>query len=158
MIIPLETVIIDDRARDGTWCTLPYPNHPRGCPNFQKGCTSRPHFNTYEGYEWVALVVKFDLKDHAERMKKKHPNWTERQCRNLLYWQPAVRKALKIKSEELAYPLLGDVILDIPEANGVNVFDTMAKHGLIIERNPDIVHKVVLVGMQRSLSTADVET
>ncbi|KKK81159.1 hypothetical protein LCGC14_2816310, partial [marine sediment metagenome] len=25
-------LIIDHRARE--WCKLPYPNHPRGCPNY----------------------------------------------------------------------------------------------------------------------------
>lgn len=147
MIVPLETVIVEDRARDGTWCTLPYLGHPRGCPNYPKCIESRPPFNEFEGFDWFAVVIKFDLKDHAERMKKKHPKWSERQCRNLLYWQPAVMKALRIRAEQFAFPIFGDVILDLPEANGVQVFDTMAKHGLILERHkPDTIHKVMLVG------------
>ena len=151
MIIPLETVIVDNRARDGTWCRLYYPGHPRGCPNFPKCCESRPHFNSFNGYEWFAVVEKFDLKAHAEAMKKKHPHWSERQCRNLLYWQNGVRRRLREKADSIAFPLMGDVILDIPEANGVHVFDTMAKNGLILERHkPDIIHKIMFVGKRNS--------
>lgn len=155
MIIPLETVVVDDRARDGTWCKMPYPNHPKGCPNFPGCCESRPHFTEYHGFDWIAVVEKFNLKNHAEAMKEKHPHWTERQCRNLLYWQNGVRKRLREKAESIAYPLMGDIILDIPEANGVNIFATMAKHGFVIEpRDPDIVHKIMLVGKRNStLST-----
>jgi len=153
MIIPLETVIIDNRARDGTWCKLPYPGHPKGCPNFPKCCESRPHFNDYEeDLKWYAVVEIFNLKAHADSMKEKHPKWSERQCRNLLYWQNGVRSRLRKKAEAIAFPLMGDVILDIPEANGVQVFDTMAKQGFVIDRQkPDIIRKVMLVGRQHSL-------
>ena len=149
LIIPLETVVVDERAREGTWCTLPYPNHPKGCPNFPECCESRPHFNDYQGFNWVAVVEKFDLKTHAETMKAKHPHWTERQCRNLLYWQNGVRSRLRKKSESMTYPLMGDVLLDIPEANGVNLYATMSKHGLFLKSNPDIVYKIMLVGKKQ---------
>src|SRR5271157_1980509 len=43
-LIKLPTIMYDVRAKDGTWCTLPYPNHSQGCPNFQKGCTKRGDF------------------------------------------------------------------------------------------------------------------
>lgn len=152
MIIPLNTVIVDNRARNGTWCKLPYPSHPKGCPNFPECCESRPHFNEYEGFRWYAIVETFNLKVHAEIMKEKHPHWSERQCRNLLYWQKGVRSRLKKQAEAIAFPLMGDVILDLPEANGVQVFDTMAKHGFVIERHkPDIIRKVMLVGKRISL-------
>lgn len=152
MIIPLKTVIIDNRARDGTWCTLPYPGHPKGCPNFPECCESRPHFNDYEGFNWYAVVETFNLKTHADAMKEKHPKWSERQCRNLLYWQNSVRSRLRKRVEAITYPLMGDVILDIPEANGIQIFDTMAKHGFVIDRHkPDIIRKVMLVGKRGSL-------
>jgi len=111
----------------------------------------RKDFLDYKGYDWFAVVEEFDLKSHAEKMKEKHPHWTERQCRNLLYWQNGVRSRLRKKAEALALPFMGDVILDIPEANGVNMFDTMAMHGLVIERQkPDTLHKIMLVGKRSS--------
>jgi len=147
MIIPLEVVVYDKRARDGTWCTKYYPNHKKGCPNFPDCIKERMDFKEYKGYKWFAVVTRFDLKSHAKRMKNKHKNWTERQCRNLLYWQRKVRSRLKKKAESFANPLLGDIILDIPEANGVHVFDTMKWHGLILETHkPNKIHKIMLVG------------
>jgi len=156
LIIPLETVIVDNRARDGTWCAKYYDGHPKGCPNFPDCPLKRVHFNTLRGYDWYAVVEPFDLKSHAEKMKQKHPNWSERQCRNLLYWQNGVRSRLRKKAEKFAMPLMGDIILDIPEAHGVQVFDTMEKHGLVLERKkPDIIHKIMLVGKRNSMSTED---
>jgi hypothetical protein len=91
---------------------------------------------------WVAIIETFDLKAHAEKMKAKHPHWSERQCRNPLYWQGGVRKRLREKAEKLN----GDIILDIPEACGVEVFETMKLVGINLERKPDIVKKVMFVG------------
>ena len=165
MIIPLETVIIDDRARDGTWCRIPYRSNRKGCPNFPKCIEARPHFNTYdEKLHWYAIVFRFDLKAHAEEMKlrprKDGKAWTEAQARCVLYWQEhKVREPLREMAMKICYPLMGDILLDIPEANGVQVFDTMAKHGLVlIAKNPDIIHKIMFVGRRISLSTADVKT
>jgi len=142
---PLK-VAYDKRARDGTWCTLPYPGHPRGCPNYPDCVNSRPDFKTFSGYEWYAVVEPFDLKAHADKMHRKHPHWTERQCKNVLYWQGAVRKRLKEKARKFLNPLMGDVLLDIPEASGVNLFKTMAQVGLYLKANPDFVYKIMLIG------------
>ncbi len=161
MIIPLETVILDERARDGTWCTIPYSGNKNGCPNFPECINARPHFNTYDkDLRWLAVVFPFDLKAHAEEMKKRPRKdgkpWTEAQARCVLYWQEhKVRKPLKAEAMTECFPLMGDVLLDIPEANGVNVFATMGKHGVVLKaRNPDIIQKVMLVGKRNStLST-----
>jgi hypothetical protein len=143
MIIPLTTIHYDPMAR-GTWCQFPYPRHPKGCPNFDKGCTvKRPNFTVIrELYTWYAVVETFDLKSHAEKKKIDHPGWSERQCRNPLYWQGAVRKRLRKKAESLN----GDIILDIPEACGINVFETMANVGIVLEKKPQTVIKVMIVG------------
>lgn len=153
MIHELEDVVYDIRARDGTWCCLPYPNHPKGCPNFPKCRDKYPDFKTLEGYKWYAIVEEFDLKAHAERMKKKHPNWTPRQCRNPLYWQNGVRKKLRERAikfcEEKKF--LGDnfsILLEVPEASGIDVFATMEKVGLKLERYPNIVRKIIFVGRE----------
>ena len=156
MIIPLNTVILDERARDGTWCTLPYSGNKKGCPNYPKCIKARPHFNTYTGFDWHAIIFKFDLKAHAKEMKKRPRKdgkpWTEAQARCVLYWQEQkVRKPLRKEARTICFPLQGDVLLDIPEANGVHVFDTMAKHGIIINPwNPDIVQKVMMVGKPKN--------
>jgi len=154
MIIPLSTVIYDERARDGTWCMAPYPNHPKGCPNFPECCESRPDFKEFEGYDWFAVIADFDLKAHAEKLKEKHPGWSERQARCVLYWQNSIRKKLREKAQGITYPLMGDILLDIPEACGVNLFATMAKHGIYLKTNPDLVKKIMLVGKFRKEESA----
>jgi hypothetical protein len=87
MIISLKAVIYDSRARDGTWCKLPYPDHPKGYPKFPECLRDYPDFKDYEheAYNWFAIIEKLNLRAHAKRMKDKHPSWSERQCRCLLY-------------------------------------------------------------------------
>ena len=148
--IPLSEIVYDHRARDGTWCTLPYPDHPKGCPNFPKCPNNYRDFieiDYGQKRNWFAVIEEFDLKAWAERRKLKHLGYSERQARNLIYWQNGVRSRLRKK----AYPDYPNrpadrIVLEIPEACGVNVFETMAKVGIVIDRHPDIVRKVMLVG------------
>lgn len=148
MIIKLNSIYYDPRARDGTWCTLPYPNHPRGCPNFPKCPANRTDFKDLQGIEWWAVVEEFDLAAHAKKMKAKHKGWSDLQARCILYWQKGVRSRLFKKSEAYMKEISGTIILAIPEANGINMFKTMAAHGLFLKANPDYVYKIMLVGKQ----------
>lgn len=145
MIIPLDEIVYDARARDGTWCRMKYPLHPNGCPNFPKCPENRPDFKRLPQMTWYAVVNEFDLRTHAEKMKVKHPHWSERQCRNVLYWQNSVRK--RLRDEAASFMEEGDILLDIPEASGVHVIETMRRVGIQMQvRRPDLVKKVMLVG------------
>ncbi len=150
-MIELSDVVYDRRAKDGTWCRLPYLNHPKGCPNFPKCPNNHNDFlDLRDNYIWYAVIEEFNLKIHAEGMKWLHPNWTERQCRNLLYWQGGVRRLLLGKAYMGLYQSPeGGILLEIPEANGVNVFETMALVGITIDRHPENVRKVMLVGKRK---------
>lgn len=141
----LPEIIFDKRARDGTWCQLPYPRHPKGCPNFPKCIHDRQlDFFTFNKRIWYAIIVQFDLEKHATLMKIKHPNWTEIQCRNLLWWQSKVRSELNRSIARIRNEF--DLVLDIPEAYGINVFSTMEKVGVFLEKQPKIVHKTMFIG------------
>ena len=98
------------------------------------------------------ITIKFDIASHTTKMKGAHPDWTNRQCRNLLYWQGSVRKELKNYTESLI--ALSDVKLAvtyIPEAMGVDVFGTCANLEIPIERNPQhYVHKIAMLGRPNS--------
>jgi len=150
-LIPLKEIIYEIKARDGTWCTLSYPGHPKGCKNFPQCPTKYPDFKSIEHkYKWFAVMVEFNLKHFAEQMRIKHPNMTENQSRCLLYWQPRVRKQLKQKAYVNAYKFNGDIVLEIPEACGVNVIITMMKAGVLININhPNIVKKIMLIGRKK---------
>lgn len=140
--LKLDEVVYDPRAR-GAFCKHEYEGHRKGCPNWPVCIEKRPDFKEFGHlYEWYAVMEVFDLKAHAEKMKLAHPGWGDRMCRNLLYWQGGVRKRLYQKAVNAGL----DIILDIPEANGIEVFLTMAKVGVTLERKPDTVVKVMLVG------------
>lgn len=144
-------MIYDVRARDGTWCTLPYPNHKRGCPNFPKCIDDYPDWlSIVSGYHWIAVLERFDLKEQERRMLRKHPRWSTRQARCVLYWQNGVRKRLRESCREIMED--GDILIEIPEACGVNVFATLAKAGVHLKANPDLVIKMMLVGKPLNIS------
>jgi len=148
--IPLNEVIYDRRARDGTWCTLPYPpNHENGCKEYPDCINQRPDFRDLNYSKWWAIIETYDLRSHALRMLFKH-KWTSRWMqRNRRHWQKQVIAKLKKKAEAFAAGKLGQtIILDVPEACGVNLFATMAKHGIYLRTDPDLVYKIMLVGVK----------
>lgn len=134
------------------WCTLPYPNHPKGCPNHPRCRHSlRKRLTAEEVFDldrpMYICYATFDLKGWAAEMKRRHPNWTERQCRNLRYWQKGVDGRVArlahnfIKKEDLkGYYWLS-------EGFGVNVYATCRRAGLQLEqiRHINIVRKLVIL-------------
>ena len=138
-------------------CTQPYYNHPKGCPNFNKRCTCPPTAPLLDDYfdltkRVLAVCIHFNLAQHVEKMRAKHPKWSQRQCECCLYWQGSVKKKLK---QELQYniarvPLFDNdrlISTDCPEAMGVNVTETMKTVGVILEWPPKkIVRKIAFIG------------
>ncbi|MCK5015297.1 MAG: hypothetical protein KAS66_15920 [Candidatus Omnitrophica bacterium] len=139
------------------FCKIPYYNHPKGCPSFGKYEHCPPQAPLVKdafdfSQEMYFVIEEFNLKRHVERMHIRHPHWSLRQCRNLLYWQGGVRKRLRTKTEEfierrnngMTYTLL-------PEAMGVMVINTAIALGIPIERTPENkVIKISLVGHPHS--------
>jgi len=149
-LVPLDYVVIDMRAR--TWCKLPYPDHPKGCPNYNKkeGCPPTSElFTDLVDPPYLLVGVKFDLEGWANKMKEKHPNWSDRQARCCLYWQGKVRKELREICEKMCQR--DQVILYAPESNGVHVFKTCKQIGMEIERNPQVfVWKIAIIGKRKN--------
>lgn len=151
---------LDERARQ--WCTLPYPNHPHGCPNYDRRDSCPPVCQSLDevfdlGKHLDAVVIGFDIKGHAAEMKRRHPGWTERQCRNPLYWQGHLRKQLRdFCGGQVA--LLGDsyTYAMCPEAMGVNVIVTLKSTGHPIKARPtNTVYKVAFLGSKARKSGRD---
>lgn len=147
--IKLDRIVLDNRARG--WCKLPYPDHPRGCPNYNHKPTCPPQVCSIERFldltkpVW-AVVEPFDLSAHIEHMRLALPNWSERQLRCVLYWQGGVNKRLEQGCHELISEV-GGVYTICPEAMGVDVIHTIKQTGLPIRPRPDgWVFKVGLVG------------
>ena len=137
-------------------CTAPYPNHPKGCPNFGKRDTCPPRckllsevLNLNEDV-W-ALWATFDIGSHIEKMRRLHPSWSKRQLVCCLYWQGTVRKFLRVESERWLAEYMADtpqekgkfIILTCPEATGVNVTQTMADIGIDLEWPPEHVTRMI---------------
>lgn len=152
MIIPLneKQISLDTRAR-GKWCLLPYPNHPKGCPNYGKKQICPPFSKPFKELvesPFYLVIQTFDLEAQAKRMKERHPHWTDRQSRNCLYWQRGLMKRLRIEARKFIDSQdHGLMLLEIPEANGVDLFNTCKNLGIILERHPrKTVKKMMMIG------------
>lgn len=149
IIIPVIPVI--DMSVRGL-CCKPYPGHKKGCPNYgkKKGCPPEaPKYDdVYDISKPVyAIINKFDLCAHISRMKEVHPEWTERQLRCCLYWQPTARKQLLQIIKEFYSSNAGYKIESCPEAMGVDVTETLKSAGIILEWPPEKwVCQVALAG------------
>jgi len=155
-------LVFDKRTRE--WCKMPYPGHPKGCPNYDTRDTCPPRAPMVYDYfdlskpHWFA-IVRFDLATYAAGLKEKHPDWSDKKCRCCRYWQNTPRKELR----EIAGPFINKMNFKsnfseidndlfgfhlIPEAMGVNVFRTCRRIGISLRKTPkEIVHKVALIGV-----------
>jgi len=130
------------------WCELPYPGHPKGCPNYPSKC----NFTKVEEYydlskpHWFS-IIEFNIGQFAAKMKAVHPEWSDRQCRCVLYWQNGVRKLLNDECKQFI-GAKNLICHKVPEAMGVNVMLTMRKSlGLNIAIKPVYtVRKIALIG------------
>lgn len=145
-------LVLNSKARE--WCKLPYPNHPHGCPNYNKKDTCPPKVPFLQDIfdlqkpHWFVYTT-FDLDNHKAKMKAKHPHWTERQCACVLYWQPKVNKELKDKAKLFLREHRGTTATSCPEAMGVDVISTLKAQGLPISgKFSDLktVYKAIFVG------------
>jgi len=150
------------------WCKLPYPNHPRGCPNYNKNslCPPSAKYMDYllEYYSYFYLIYAiFNLKSQRERMLTLHPNWSKKQANCLLYWQNSVKKALKEYIQKITAKNVEKEIYILScgsgfkincsnqseiysmEAVGINVISTLKNVNIPFEIKPK--NKVILVSL-----------
>jgi predicted metal-binding protein len=153
IVMQVEPVV--DHAVRGL-CVRPYPGHSMGCPNFgaRDGCPPRAPMieRVFDLSRPVFLVaMSYDLAGHVREMGERHPGWTDRQKSNLLYWQGAVKARLRGAARYEACER-GLVVLECPEATGVDVTATCEQAWIILEWPPrKTVWKVVFLGTPRSL-------
>lgn len=140
-ILELEignNLVVDERARE--WCKCKYPNHPKGCPNYNHKLTCPPQAPLLSNYfnldrSLKLLALEFNLGEHARNMKAKYPNWTDRQARCLLYWQPKQRRILEnYITTRLNFNY--NSFTTCPEAMGGNVIKTARNLGIPITARP----------------------
>ena len=155
-LLKIKKLVLSEQTHN--WCRLPYPNHPNGCPMYNKKYDCPPHnlhFNLYFDLNKPLYFVysEFDLATHAKKMKLKHPYWTKRQCRNLLYWQSQSRKQVREYALEAMWHIGCNYVTPCPEALGVNVFATCLKSGLKLDKtkNINICRHIIFIGWKKNI-------
>ncbi len=154
--------VIDNSVRG--LCTKPYPNHKKGCPNFKKRSTCPPDvrylYQIIDKTKPVYVIFNiFDFGAHVAKMRARHPEWSDRQLANCLYWQGTARKQLKDKVKEFLKDKRGLLPIYCPEACGVNVTATMANIGEHLEWPPVTkTYQVAILGTALILENEDKST
>ncbi len=162
------------------WCTLPYPGHKNGCPNYDKNPLCPPNIKIMEehlkNYSFYYLIYAiFNISEYKTYMLNKHSDWSERKAGCLLYWQNSVKKLLKIyiinlylNNPNCSLYLFGsgsgDKIHNIKqekvysmEAAGINVIKTFTNNKIEIEVKPiKFVHIVNLLCSDKELKLLDI--
>lgn len=141
----VNTLVYDTRIK--SWCKFSYPGHPNGCPNYllpnkPKCPMSTPMVNKFFNLKRPLFFtfVEFNLQEHVNNMRIKHPDWTERQLRNVLYWQAKSKKELKKQVNNLIVQMKEKHNLELnayctmPESLGIHVYNTMRRHNLFLEK------------------------
>jgi len=151
MIVPINPKEIPLNIDSPKFCCKPYPNHPKGCPNYGKKNGCPPNVSSLNkildfNKEVFFIYTDFDIGSHAKKMKKMHPDWSERQIYCCLYWQPKARKMQRQEEARCKKEKSIDLILTSPEAMNVNVTSLMKKVGVNLEWPPRNITRVVSLG------------
>lgn len=148
-----ETLVAVKERGFNKWCTLPYPDHPEGCPNFgyREDCPpNAPYFlDIYQPNVKIASLA-FDFETYLNWRKSFHPDWTERALRNVLYYQEHLRFELRNNVKEELKKLPGWEPLYNAEAMGVNIHLTCRAVGINLEWPPKIInHRIAILARPR---------
>jgi len=161
--ISRDTIEFTEKTR--LWCQLPYPNHPKGCPNYNNKVSCPPKVrykpNILKNYSSFYLIYAiFNLKKQKERMLTKHSDWSQKKAGCLLYWQNSVKKTLKDLINEIysknknkimrlfscgsGFSSIGfnQGVVYSMEAIGINVLNTLKNNNIDFEVKPN--KKVIL--------------
>ena len=153
-IIPVKRLVLTTKTN--IWCKLPYPRHPKGCPNYGKKAHCPPDsLNIKEVLNLKKPIYivynEFDLAAHMKRMSRLHPNWSEAMLRNVYYWQNKSRAQLKTRISTAMILLNTNVHIANAEAMGVNLYATCFVNGLKLERIKTLktCRHVALIGWRK---------
>jgi predicted metal-binding protein len=136
-------------------CKMPYYDKPDGCPNYGKrpDCPpNTPFFDeVYDTDDVIFVGCQFDFKNYLEGMKQKHPTWSDRQLRNVIYWQGQAKKVLTAEIEKRLPYFRGFQICFNPEAMGVSIAETCRRMGVNLEFPPiNKVWKIALLAKTKN--------
>jgi len=151
----IEAVRVITSRKTGDWCRYPYPGHPKSCPKYGKeGCPpDAPFITEIMDLRRPAYIAfsEFNLSAHISKMEAKFPKWTDRQLRNVLYWQETSRKQMRQRAKIAQFYSGAGVVLTCPEGHGVNVYATCFCSGLKIQKIKNITtcRHIALIGFRK---------
>lgn len=120
------------------WCQLPYPKHPKGCPNYGKrdDCPpNQPYFLDLFRPEVRVAFLKFDFETYLDWRRAQHPTWTNRALRNPWYFQSHLDANLEREIKKLN-GADGFAPVYTAEAMGANMHLTCLRAGVGLEWPP----------------------
>ena len=131
------------------FCKNKYPQHEKGCPSYGKkeGCPPCELIDSILDFNKDIFVIytEFNVAEFADRMKKAHPGWTEKQIYNSRLWQMKARKEHRDEVEKFKKEYKLEVISQ-PERKGVDVNLLFARLGIKLEWPPRKISRVVSLG------------
>jgi hypothetical protein len=134
-----------------TWCRLPYPDHPIGCPNFGNKESCPPlalyFLDLYKPQVYVAFM-QFAFNEYLNKKRERHPDWTERALRNPRHFQSHLDSGLKkFINSQLQNPEFKNwQALHSSEAMGVNIHLTAKNAGIELEWPPQkFMYRIALL-------------
>lgn len=136
-------------------CVKPYYGHPKGCINYNKKDHCPPSALWFDleydlSQPVYAVINRFNIGAHIGKMHQKHSNWSDRQLRNCLYWQPRARKELRKHIKDFILKNPGYIIAPgCPGAMGIDVTATLQSAGIILEWPPQNVAYQVALAAKR---------
>lgn len=145
------------------WCQLPYPNHPHGCPNYNKSPLCPPNspeftMDSLYGYKKLILLwVEFNFNQYKQEMGKKHPSFSQKQVECCLYYQNTLKNMLKLEITKYSPSLIlgcgsGFGSCYSMESVGINVMMTLKKLQIPFEVKPKTkILLCTLLGLQKEL-------
>lgn len=143
-------ITVNNKLKD-TWCKLPYPGHPNGCPNYRKKRDCPPNtpfiFDILEEPFWL-VGIRFDIKNKGKPIEN-YSSFSEENCccfppgQNENIFRQEIQKTLGKESDIQ--------ILYKPEAYGVDVFKTCKDNDLDLEFFPPkkYLWKIVVAGKKK---------
>ncbi|MFH1173616.1 MAG: hypothetical protein V1725_00600 [archaeon] len=155
MIVAIDQsdIVLDKKLQH--MCKKPFYGHPHGCPNYgkKKGCPPQPLLDRMFDFDRQLYVIytAFPVGKFAERMHKRHADWTDRQCYNPRLWQGTARKQHDADVQQFLKQYVGCAIIKSPEAHGVNVSGLMQSLGVILDWHWPPKHSLENVVYQVSL-------
>jgi len=155
MIIKLDNSKILFGRYVQEFCKNKYSGYRDGCSNYnkKKGCPPCELIDEILDLKKDVFLIytEFEVGKFAERMKKAHPNWSEKQCFNSRLWQGKARKEHRLEVEKFRKENSMEVISQ-PERKGVDINLLFSRMGIKLEWPPMKIARVVsMAGIKKNI-------